>query len=439
MKTLGAIAELIWWAVRLALTLAVAFLLVRALVDFFPVLATPPRIAAGLRYVDPPLVALLERFGIPWSREVRQYGLPAAAISLLLLRWLLDELIVRLVRGKPMPKQAPPAGAPVPALDVTAARPALQSAVTGTAFQPAFRPPATAAATMTGTLVEAAFNPATPAPTPRIGRYDILEELGRGAMGVVYKGLDPTIGRTVAIKTISSISAGPEMDQYRERFLVEARSAGRLNHPGIVSVYDVADDDLGRPALVLEFVEGSPFDKLVVEKPMSLMQMLDILAQIARALAHAHGHGIIHRDVKPSNIMVTAEGVAKLSDFGIAKMDGTGLTMAGQVLGTPAFMSPEQCTGSPLDSRSDIFSLGAVIYAVATGKRPFTGDTFTSVAYNVVHEMPIPPTRVNPDLPAELDRIIWRCMAKAPADRYTSAAETAADLDRLRVAGLGAA
>ena len=240
------------------------------------------------------------------------------------------------------------------------------------------------------------------------------------------------IGRTVAIKTISAVGTGADVDEYRARFLVEARSAGRLNHPGIVSVYDVTDDESGRPSLVLEYVAGTPFDKLLSGKTLNLMQALDVVAQVARALDYAHSNGVIHRDVKPANIMVTADHHAKLSDFGIAKIDGTTMTVVGQVLGTPAFMSPEQCTGGHVDARSDIFSLGAVLYAACTGERPFAGTTFTAVAYKVVHEQAVPPTQVNPELPADLDRIVARCLAKEPADRYASAGQVAADLDHLK-------
>jgi serine/threonine-protein kinase len=197
-------------------------------------------------------------------------------------------------------------------------------------------------------------------------------------------------------------------------------------------VHDVTDDEFGRPCLVLEFVEGTTLDRLVLEENMQLSRLLELVGQVARALAFAHSHGIIHRDVKPANIMVTQAGQAKLSDFGIAKLEGTSMTIAGQVMGTPAFMSPEQCTGTGVDARSDIFSLGAVLYTLAAGDKPFPGDTFTSVAYKVVHTAPRPVRELNPELPEQLDVILGRCMAKAASERYTTADVLAADLEVLR-------
>ena len=267
----------------------------------------------------------------------------------------------------------------------------------------------------------------------KLGRYEILGELGHGAMGTVYKASDPKIGRTVAIKTLSATGmAASELEQYRARFLVEAKSAGRLNHPHVVAVHDVTDDDQGKPCLVLEFVEGTTLDRLVADEHLSLPRLLELIAQIARALAYAHAHGIIHRDVKPANIMVTVDGRAKLSDFGIAKLEGTTMTIAGQVMGTPAFMSPEQCTGSTLDNRSDIFSLGAVLYTLVAGEKPFPGDTFTSVAYKVVHTTQLPVRDFNPTLPEQLDTILAKCLSKDPQSRYASADLLASDLESLR-------
>jgi serine/threonine-protein kinase len=199
-----------------------------------------------------------------------------------------------------------------------------------------------------------------------------------------------------------------------------------------VAVHDVTDDEQGRPCLVLEFVEGTTLDRLVMEEQIPLVRLLELVAQIARALAYAHANGIIHRDVKPANIMVTRAGQAKLSDFGIAKLEGTSMTIAGQVMGTPAFMSPEQCTGSGVDHRSDIFSLGAVLYTLSSGEKPFPGDTFTTVAYKVVHTSPPPVRELNPALPEQLDAILGRCLAKGKDERYSSADVLASDLEILR-------
>ena len=442
MKFLGSLAEFLYWAFRTVLTLVIALMLVRALIEFVPRLEVLPPARALVRFWDPTMADLLAPFGLSWSHDVRSLFLPGAAIALILMRTAMEGAFAELFRPaaqkpKPKPKaistgveEALSAGAPPPTtqqMPVTPAPPPPRTPPpddpNSTGFRPALAPEP----------------PSPPRKATRIGRYDLLEELGRGAMGVVYKGMDPTIGRIVALKTLSAVGAGADLEQYRARFLIEARSAGRLNHPGIVSVYDVTDDESGRPSLVLEFVDGVPLDKLLAEQGLAFAQTLDVVCQVARALDYAHGHGIVHRDVKPANIMVTPDGQAKLSDFGIAKIDSTSMTMAGQVLGTPAFMSPEQCTGAPLDQRSDIFSLGAVLYTACTGQRPFPGETFTSVAYNVVHEGPPPPSTLNPALPAELDAIVARCLAKLPDDRYRSAAELAAALDRLRVRTAGAA
>jgi tRNA A-37 threonylcarbamoyl transferase component Bud32 len=279
---------------------------------------------------------------------------------------------------------------------------------------------------------------AVPGKTTRIGRYEIECELGRGAMGVVYKAQDPHIGRTVAIKTIRIFDLDHDaLELFKKRFMIEARSAGRLNHPGIVTVHDFAVDASGHPCLVMEFIEGQNLDQQVRAERLPLAQAVSVVIDIARALDFAHGKGIVHRDIKPANIMVTNGGQAKLSDFGIAKISGTELTMTGQIIGTPAFMSPEQVTGGAVDARSDIFSLGSVLYWLVTGERPFSGDTVTNIAFKVVQTEPMPPAQLNPALPEGLDRIVLRCLAKKPDDRYSSAGALADDLEKLR-AGLRA-
>jgi tRNA A-37 threonylcarbamoyl transferase component Bud32 len=395
------------WLLRTAFVLVVGLLLLRALIEFVPALQGAPLFRALVRSWDPLLSDLVESVGLSWSKEVRSLLLPGVAVALILLRTLLEDVFERLFSPKKPAAGAAGAGATIIARG---------SPVTSTAFR---APGAPAAGGDAGA-------PAT------IGRYQILGELGHGAMGVVYKAQDPKIGRTVAIKTLSAAGLGADMDQYRARFLVEAKSAGRLNHPNIVAVHDVTDDEQGRPCLVLEFVEGTTLDRLVLEEQMPLARLLELVAQIARALAYAHANGIIHRDVKPANIMVTKAGQAKLSDFGIAKLEGTSMTIAGQVMGTPAFMSPEQCTGTGVDHRSDIFSLGAVLYTLCSGEKPFPGDTFTTVAYKVVHTTPVPVREVNPALPEQLDAILGRCLAKAKDGRYSSADVLASDLEILR-------
>jgi hypothetical protein len=395
------------WLLRTAFVLVVGLLLLRALLELVPALQAAPMFRALMRSWDPTLSDLVESVGLSWSREVRALLLPGVAVALILARTLLEDAFERAFAPKKKPLSANATGS-------TVIRPA-GGTVTSTAFNPNAQPGR------------------PDAPPTRIGRYEILHELGHGAMGVVYKAQDPKIGRTVAIKTLSAAGlGGTELEQYRARFLVEAKSAGRLNHPNIVAVHDVTDDEFGRPCLVLEFVEGTTLDRLVLEENMPLARLLELVGQVARALAFAHSHGIVHRDVKPANIMVTKAGQAKLSDFGIAKLEGTSMTIAGQVMGTPAFMSPEQCTGTGVDARSDIFSLGAVLYTLAAGDKPFPGDTFTSVAYKVVHTSPLPVRDLNPALPEQLDGILGRCMAKAPSERYATADVLAADLEVLR-------
>ena len=270
-------------------------------------------------------------------------------------------------------------------------------------------------------------------PQPKqIGRYEIVGELGRGAMGVVYKGRDPQIGRMVAIKSIlGGVTGDPAAEDFKRRFFGEARAAGRLNHPGIMKVHDLIEDDAGRPCLVLEFFDGRTLDKLQSEDPPDLGKSLKIITQAAQALAFAHDNGVVHRDIKPGNIMVAANGHSVIADFGIAKMEDVHLTATGTIMGTPAFMSPEQVQGLPVDSRTDIFSLGAVLYWLLTGERAFAGSTFTAIAYNVVHTEPRKPTDVLPRLSADVDAVISRCLAKAPMDRYATAHELATALRRV--------
>ena len=270
---------------------------------------------------------------------------------------------------------------------------------------------------------------------PRIGRYEILDELGRGFMGAVYKARDAQIGRAVAIKIILTAQLPPEeIAQYRERFRREAQAAGRMSHPGIVTIYDIAESEAGEPYIVMEYIEGSPLDRLFAsgaERP-PLGQALDWAQQVAEALDYAHSRGVVHRDVKPANILVTREGRTKIADFGIAKLAGTQLTQAGQLVGTPAFMSPEQFSGAAVDARTDLFSLGAVLYWMCTGEKPFAGDSVTTVSFKVVYTPPIPARNLNPTLPADLDNVLAKCLAKNPDDRYASCGKLGEDLERLQ-------
>jgi serine/threonine protein kinase len=272
----------------------------------------------------------------------------------------------------------------------------------------------------------------------KIGRYEIIEEKGRGAMGAVYIARDPAMDRIVALKTIHSLAlSGPQADEFRERFYREARAAGGLSHPGIVTIFDVGEQD-GVPYLVMEFIEGRTLAEAGKNgQRFTFERVCEIGQQVAEALAYAHKHGVIHRDIKPANILLTSEekyGVErpKITDFGVAKLGAVQLTSTGQILGSPAFMPPEQFTGAPIDGRSDLFSLGVILYWMATGEYAFPGETITAVSYKVVNIEPVPPRKLNPAVPAGFDQIILKCLAKSPSDRYATGEDLARDLATLR-------
>jgi serine/threonine-protein kinase len=271
-----------------------------------------------------------------------------------------------------------------------------------------------------------------------IGRYEIVAELGRGAMGSVFKARDPVVGRIVALKTIHTAALeGAQSEEYRARFNREARASGVLAHPGIVPVFDVGEHE-GAPFLVMEFVEGRTLaDAVKKGERYSMDRVCEIGQQIAEALGYAHRQGVIHRDIKPANILMTSREVygserPRITDFGIAKLVASEITTTGQLLGTPSFMPPEQFTGAPIDGRADLFSLGVILYSLATGEQPFPGETMTSVSYKVVYTEPIPPAKLNPAIPARLEAVILKCLAKSPADRYQTGEELARDLAALR-------
>jgi eukaryotic-like serine/threonine-protein kinase len=275
-------------------------------------------------------------------------------------------------------------------------------------------------------------------PVKTIGRYEVLEELGHGAMGSVFKAHDPAMGRTVALKTILAAAlAGDKGEEYRARFYREAHAAGKLAHPGIVPVFDVGEQD-GVPFLVMEFVEGRTLSAAAWGgERFTLDRTCEVGQQIAEALGYAHRKGVIHRDIKPANILMTSPEAygserARITDFGVAKLTAGDMTSTGQLLGTPAFMPPEQYTGAQVDGRADLFSLGVILYSLATGERPFTGDTMTAVSYKVVHTEPVPPRRLNPSIPLRLEEVILKCLAKDPADRYQTGEELAQELAALR-------
>ena len=268
----------------------------------------------------------------------------------------------------------------------------------------------------------------------KLGRYEILSELGKGSMGIVYKAVDPLIDRTVAIKTINFNLSGDEIAGFVERFNREAKSAGRLNHPNIVTIYDVGKTD-DTAFIAMEHLEGQELKEIIAEQTMRPERIVEITAQIADGLAFAHDNGVVHRDIKPANIMILRNDVVKIMDFGIAMTSSGTQTLAGTILGSPKYMSPEQVSGIVVDGRSDIFSLGAILYEMLTGIAVFgrgSSSSLTSIMYQVVNEMPELPMKVNPAIPAAFDYIVSKALAKKPEDRYQSAREMAADLRNFR-------
>ena len=262
-----------------------------------------------------------------------------------------------------------------------------------------------------------------------LGRYELLSELGKGAMGVVYRANDPLLDRQVAIKTVSMSLDPQEMAEYEGRFYQEAKAAGSLNHPNIVTVYDVGKS--GNLAyMAMEFLQGEELRSLMaVGQPLPLTRAVDIAAQVAEGLAYAHQNGVVHRDVKPANIMLSVTGRAKITDFGIARMRSAEVkTQTGIVLGSPRYMSPEQVAGKRAEPRSDIFSLGVILYEMLTGKPPFTGEDVTSVMFQIMNLVPPPPSSINARVPEVLDFIVAKTIAKVVDDRYAGADELAKDL-----------
>jgi serine/threonine protein kinase len=269
----------------------------------------------------------------------------------------------------------------------------------------------------------------------QFGRYEVVAELGRGAMGVVYKARDPQIDRMVAVKTVSLW--GQEEDEEKEfrlRFLHEAKAAGRLHHPGIVAIFDAGENpENHHPYIVLEYVAGEALNRILArEKKLPPATALQLTEEIAEALDYAHAQGVIHRDIKPGNILVTEDGHAKIADFGIAKLNLAHFTVPGRLLGTPAYMAPEQLSGEAADGRSDLFSLGVILYAMVAGHSPFQGDSATTVCFKVANREPVAASALDLTLPRELDEVIARAMAKDRDQRYQSGAEFAEDVRHLR-------
>ncbi|NNF99287.1 MAG: serine/threonine protein kinase [Desulfobacteraceae bacterium] len=262
----------------------------------------------------------------------------------------------------------------------------------------------------------------------KYGRYEIRDELGKGNMGVVYRAHDPQIDRIVALKVLRSDRV--TSDDFVARFLKEAKAIGRLSHGNIVTVYDVGKDH-GTVYIAMEYLRGKPFDQVMKIEKLSIEKIIDIGVQIAETLAYAHDNGIVHRDIKPSNILLTDDGVVKLTDFGIAHIEdptSTLQTLAGEILGTPVYMSPEQVNGQPVDGRSDLFSLGIILYELCTERRPFTGGNIASIFKAITQDTPESPVDLDPGFPRTISGLIMQMVEKVPGKRIQSGETVAAKL-----------
>jgi len=265
-----------------------------------------------------------------------------------------------------------------------------------------------------------------------LGRYEIVSLLGEGGMGRVYKGRDPMIERTVAIKTLGVELADEQFAEFKARFFREARSAGRVNHPNVVTVFDVGESE-GVAFIAMEYVEGRTLREVLdAGAPLAVGDACRIAAQVAGALAAAHKHGIVHRDVKPPNIMIAADGVVKLMDFGIARLPDGLRTRTGLLVGSPTYVAPEQIVARGADARSDIYALGVVLYEMLTGVPPFRKTSVTDLLNAIVADRHAPPSAHNHRVPAVFERILAKALAKHPDDRYQDATELARDLDHWR-------
>jgi len=270
----------------------------------------------------------------------------------------------------------------------------------------------------------------------RFGRYEVIELLGQGAMGAVYKAQDPAIDRLVAVKTMGGpVLAFPEhREEFLARFRQEARAAGRLSHPGIVSIHDVGvDESTSTPFIVMEYVPGTSLAKLLEDDPvLPLDRILEIVEQIGLALEEAHQHGVVHRDVKPGNIFLDTRGRVKVGDFGIARLEGSDITRAGVGLGTPGYVAPEVLRGGKADARSDLFSLAVLAYMLLAGRRPFVGRTGQDMGLQVLSHDPDPPHLLRPEVPLPVSEAVMRGLAKDPDRRTPSVARFLEELSEAR-------
>jgi serine/threonine protein kinase len=266
-----------------------------------------------------------------------------------------------------------------------------------------------------------------------IGKYKIISQVGEGAMGVVYRALDPVLNRTVAIKVMSDAIARD--DDLRGRFLREAQAAGSLQHPNVITIYDCGEVD-GHLFIAMEFVEGEDLEEVLRRHvSLTIINKIDIVIDVLGGLSYAHKRGIVHRDIKPANIRIDEEGRARIMDFGIAHLSSSNMTRTGVMVGTPAYMAPEQIVGAPITAATDLFSVGAVLYELLTGVKPFHADTLQSVMYKIVSQ-PSPELPANSGVPPAMNEIVGKALSKDPANRYASATEMANALTAFR-AGLG--
>jgi hypothetical protein len=267
----------------------------------------------------------------------------------------------------------------------------------------------------------------------KIGRYQILERVGRGGMGVLYRGIDPVLDREVAIK-VMLVDFSEDTEQLRPRFYREAQAAARLQHSNIVTVFEFAEDN-NTPYIVMEFLRGEPLsNRMTSPIPLTLDDKLNVVAQLCGALHYAHEQGVVHRDIKPANIFILPDGTVKLLDFGVAKLTTSTLTRQGDVLGSASYMSPEQVGGSDsVDGRSDIFSVGVMLYELLAGRKPFQGDNPTATIMKILRDDPPPLAEAAPGLPPQLVAAVTRMLAKEPASRFATAGELARELQRIRI------
>ncbi len=250
-----------------------------------------------------------------------------------------------------------------------------------------------------------------------ISHYKILEKLGSGGMGVVYKAQDTTLDRFVALKFLPQNLS--QSEEEKQRFIHEAKAASALDHHNICTIHEIGEAKDGQLFIAMALYEGQTLDKKIEHGPLKLDEAVDIAVQISEGLAKAHGKEIVHRDLKPANVMLTEDDVVKILDFGLAKLRGrTKLTKEGTTLGTAAYMSPEQTQGAQVDQRTDIFSLGVLLYEMVTGQQPFKGDYEQAVTYSILHEDPEPITGLRTGVPLDLERAVFKCLQKAPDERY---------------------